>query len=188
VRILNLFQIRTSLGGRIRLLQVFRLRIKDIDFPANEIIIHGGKGNQDRRIMLPEAIKPDLMARVQKLPTEDLAAGYGRVYLPTPSIGNFQMPPRDGSGNTFSHRVKSRLIHDPEFGDDTTPTKPQFRGRSRQPFARRGSSREPRPIRSATVLPRTCSKRAMISALFRNFWATPVLSKGGRGVKSPLDE
>ncbi len=38
-------------GTGMRLLEALRLRVKDIDFGANEITVRGGKGDRDRRTM-----------------------------------------------------------------------------------------------------------------------------------------
>ena len=47
-------------GGGLRLMECCRLRVKDIDFSRNEIVIRAGKGDKDRYTMLPAAIKEAL--------------------------------------------------------------------------------------------------------------------------------
>ena len=47
-------------GGGLRLMECCRLRVKDIDFSRNEIVIRVGKGDKDRHTMLPAAIKEPL--------------------------------------------------------------------------------------------------------------------------------
>jgi integron integrase len=72
-------------GTGLRLMECLRLRVKDIDFERNQIIVRNGKGDKDRVTMLPEAIKPALqehLARVKILHEKDLADGFGEVYLP----------------------------------------------------------------------------------------------------------
>src|SRR3954447_11793816 len=72
-------------GSGLRLLECLRLRGKDLDFGRGEVVVREGKGNKDRRTMLPAAVKPDLAAHLERgrwLPEKDLAAGDGRVYLP----------------------------------------------------------------------------------------------------------
>jgi len=44
-------------GSGLRLLECLRLRVKDVDFDRNEIIVCAGKGDRDRRRMLPVALK-----------------------------------------------------------------------------------------------------------------------------------
>jgi integrase len=40
-------------GAGLRLLECLRLRAKDIDFSSHQILVREGKGNKDRRTMLP---------------------------------------------------------------------------------------------------------------------------------------
>lgn len=72
-------------GAGLRLLECLTLRVKDVDFGRNEIVIRDGKGQKDRVTMLPECIKEPLsqhLQRVQKLHQQDLKQGAGRVSLP----------------------------------------------------------------------------------------------------------
>jgi len=72
-------------GTGMRLLECLRLRVKDVDFAQNQILVRDGKGWKDRVTMLPQKVKADLekhLQRVQEIHRRDLAAGYGRVYLP----------------------------------------------------------------------------------------------------------
>ncbi len=72
-------------GTGMRLLEALRLRVKDIDFGANEITVRGGKGDRDRRTMLPDRLKSRLLkhlAEVRVQHERDLASGAGGVELP----------------------------------------------------------------------------------------------------------
>jgi integron integrase len=72
-------------GTGVRLLEVLRLRVKDLDFATNEIAIRGGKGDRDRVTMLPEAIKGPLLRQLAAVRTQherDIAEGVGWVDLP----------------------------------------------------------------------------------------------------------
>ena len=72
-------------GAGLRLLECLRLRVKDIDFSANHIVVREGKGNKDRLTMLPLSVKASLvahLARIRELHQHDLAHGFGSVYLP----------------------------------------------------------------------------------------------------------
>src|SRR5262245_11752755 len=44
-------------GAGLRLMECCRLRVKDIDFSQNQIVVRGGKGDKDRYTMLPAAVK-----------------------------------------------------------------------------------------------------------------------------------
>ena len=62
-----------------------RLRIKDIEFSRNGLIIRSGKGDKDRHSMLPTAIKEALFKHIEANRSqhqEDLKKGLGRVALP----------------------------------------------------------------------------------------------------------
>ena len=72
-------------GTGMRLLEALRLRVKDIDFAANEIMVRGGKGDRDRVTMLPERLKGPLLhhlAAVRRQHEGDVAGGAGWVELP----------------------------------------------------------------------------------------------------------
>jgi integron integrase len=72
-------------GAGLRLLECLRLRVKDVDFERRELTVRGGKGDKDRRTMLPEAAVESLrlqIERVRRLHQRDLARGFGTVELP----------------------------------------------------------------------------------------------------------
>jgi integrase len=72
-------------GTGLRLMEGLRLRVQDIDFARNEILVRRGKGAKDRITMLPESPKSPLQEHLQKvreLYKKDLAAGWGNVQLP----------------------------------------------------------------------------------------------------------
>src|SRR2546427_1123124 len=72
-------------GSGLRLIEGLRLRVQDVDFSLQEVSVRDGKGEKDRITLLPEALHPvmrDHLERVRMLHEQDLAAGYGRVYLP----------------------------------------------------------------------------------------------------------
>lgn len=72
-------------GCGLRLMECARLRIKDVDFGQNQIIVRDGKGMKDRTTMLPEQLKSFLteqIDRVRVIHEQDLRNGLGEVYLP----------------------------------------------------------------------------------------------------------
>jgi integron integrase len=72
-------------GAGLRLQECLELRVKDLDFERREITVRRGKGQKDRRVMLPDAVRKALeehLEGVRRLHHADLAAGYGRVVLP----------------------------------------------------------------------------------------------------------
>jgi integron integrase len=72
-------------GAGLRLMECVRLRVKDIDFAQNQLTIREGKGDKDRVTMLPTSLHAPLQAQLEvarALHRQDLAEGYGSVYLP----------------------------------------------------------------------------------------------------------
>lgn len=81
----NLLMAGLMYGSGLRLMECLRLRVKDIDFKANQIMIRDGKGFKDRVTVFPEAYKErlkDHLENVRKLHKKDLADGWGRVKMP----------------------------------------------------------------------------------------------------------
>ncbi len=77
--------VRLIYGGGLRLMELCRLRVKDIDFDNQLIFVRSGKGDQDRSTLLPESLVPDLQDHVRKLRdlhAMDLESGCAEVYLP----------------------------------------------------------------------------------------------------------
>jgi integron integrase len=72
-------------GAGLRLMELARLRVQDIDFGMGALFVRGGKGDKDRTTLLPRALAEDLkrhLEGVRKLHGEDLAKGLGDAYLP----------------------------------------------------------------------------------------------------------
>ena len=72
-------------GAGLRVLEAARLRVKDVDFARNELVVRGGKGDRDRVTMLPGAVKSDLAKHLEVVRAQhegDLRQGAGWVELP----------------------------------------------------------------------------------------------------------
>src|SRR5262244_1220705 len=72
-------------GAGLRLLECLRLRVQDLDFAYNQIVVRDGKGQKDRVTMLPQPVKTPLQQHLQSIKhvhMRDLEAGHGGVYLP----------------------------------------------------------------------------------------------------------
>jgi integron integrase len=81
------YRIMTQLmyGGGLRLMEVLRLRVKDVDFENRTITLRDTKSNRDRVTCLPESVVHALMlhlAKVKVQHTIDLSNGLGEVELP----------------------------------------------------------------------------------------------------------
>jgi integron integrase len=72
-------------GSGMRLMEVLRLRVKDVEFSSRQILVRDGKGAKDRVTVLPlrllEPLKRQLQL-VKALHNAELLAGRGDVYLP----------------------------------------------------------------------------------------------------------
>jgi len=72
-------------GSGVRLMECIRLRVKDLDFAQQQLVVRDGKGEKDRVTMLPgRLVTPleDHLRIVRRTHEEDLARGWGAVYLP----------------------------------------------------------------------------------------------------------
>ena len=73
-------------GAGLRLLECAQLRVKDVDFATNQVVVRGGKGDKDRVTVLPATIKSDLanhLERVRRAHERDMREAAGWVELPS---------------------------------------------------------------------------------------------------------
>jgi integron integrase len=72
-------------GAGLRLMECLNLRVQDIDFAGQQILVRNGKGAKDRRTMLPVSLQQTLREHLQTVKAiheQDLADGWGRVQMP----------------------------------------------------------------------------------------------------------
>jgi integron integrase len=72
-------------GSGLRLLECLRLRVKDIEWDLGQILVREGKGDKDRRTMLPVAARARLSPHLEqrkRLYERDVERGRARVQLP----------------------------------------------------------------------------------------------------------
>jgi integron integrase len=72
-------------GAGLRLLECARLRVKDVDFARNQLVIRAAKGARDRVSVLPAVVRDPLrrhLERVARLHRRDVASSAGWVELP----------------------------------------------------------------------------------------------------------
>ena len=98
--ITGIFQLIVKLlyGCGVRGIECVRLRVKDIDFEMNQIVVRDGKGQKDRVTMLPEDVKLVLQEHlkyVKKVHEKDLSQGFGSVYLPNALAKKYKNAPKE---------------------------------------------------------------------------------------------
>jgi integron integrase len=72
-------------GSGLRLSEGLKLRVKDLDFAQHQIVVRDAKGRESRITMLPNSLVELLSQHLQwvkRIHQQDLAQGYGSVYLP----------------------------------------------------------------------------------------------------------
>ena len=72
-------------GSGLRLMELARLRVKDVDMDLKTLTVRSGKGDKDRTTILPLSVKEQLknhLIEVKSLHKNDLSRGYGEVHLP----------------------------------------------------------------------------------------------------------
>jgi len=162
-------------GGGLRLMEALRLRIKDGDLEQGCITVRCGKGDKDRRTVLPSSLVDPLkrhMKEVQHQHQIDLSAGWGAVELPHALEGNTGMPPGNGAGNGCFPRADAGGIRARTSKEGTISIRASCRGPCVQPCRLRGSANRRPATPSAIHSPRTYWNRAPTSARFRNYSAT----------------
>jgi integron integrase len=76
---------RLLYGSGLRLMECVRLRVKDLDFERRQLTVREGKGEKDRVTMLPQSLVQPLrrqLERAREVHQADLALGYGAAHLP----------------------------------------------------------------------------------------------------------
>jgi integron integrase len=188
-------------GGGLRLLEALRLRVQDLDFEMKQLTVRDGKGAKDRYTMLPEAVMPTLqehLERVRLTHQQDLAKGYGAVYLPGALERKYPRAPREwGWQYVFPARD---LSTDPRTGitrrhhlEEATVHRAIKIAVAGAGIAKRVSSHTFRHSFATHLLQRGSDIRTIQELLGHNDVSTTmiythVLRQGGDGTRSPLDD
>ncbi|MFN3750911.1 MAG: integron integrase [Thiobacillus sp.] len=187
-------------GSGLRIMEALRLRVKDLEFTRGEILVREGKGFKDRVTMLPARLVEPIRAhlkQVRALHEQDVAEGYGEVYLPYaldrkyPGAGrewgwqyvfpskNRSVDPR--SGVVRRHHVQDQAIQRAirQAVRDAGISKPATPHTLRHSFATH--------LLTSGYDIRTVQELLGHKDVSTTMIYTHVLNKGGRGVTSPLD-
>jgi len=93
------------------------MRVKDIDFDRCQIVIRRGKGQKDRRTMLPVAVRDRLTGHLEDVKRQharDVIGGVGRVVMPFALDRKYPSAAAEW-GWQFVFPA-SRICRDPQFG------------------------------------------------------------------------
>lgn len=188
-------------GSGLRLLECMRLRVKDLDFAQQQLTVRAGKGMEDRLTILPASlIEPlqDHLRVVKRLHTEELAHGNGTVYLPFALERKYPNASREWIWQYVF--PADRLSADPRTGivrrhhrDERSLQKAVKAAVSRAGVDKHASCHTFRHCFATHLLENGYDIRTVQELLGHKdvkttMIYTHVLQRGGRGVRSPLDD
>lgn len=188
-------------GSGLRLMECVRLRVKDLDFARRELTVRDGKGMRDRVTMLPDRLLDPLrdhLVPVRRTHEEDLGRGYGAVYLPFALERKFPNANREwGWQYVFP---AERLSSDPRGGE----TRRHHRDERGLQMAVKQAVRAAGVAKPASCHTfrhsfathlledgydiRTVQELLGHTSVKTTMIYSHVLNRGGRGVRSPLDD
>jgi integron integrase len=187
-------------GAGLRLMECLRLRVKDVDFAANQIIVRDGKGGKDRVTVLPSPLREPLrlhLSRVETLHEQDLKEGVGRVYLPYALERKYRNANREWAWQYVFPAAKRSI--DPRSGVERRHhvgeaiLQQTVKGAIRNAGIKKpGSCHTFRHSFATHLLEdgydiRTIQELLGHKDVKTTMIYTHVINKGGKGVKSPLD-
>ena len=187
-------------GAGLRLMECLRLRVQDIDFSRNEIMVRDGKGAKDRITMLPESLKQPLsdhLKNVKRIHDRDLADGWGRVLLPGALDRKYPNAPAEWRWQWVfpqEHRwVNTKTGEEGRHHIDESLIQKAVKSAAfHAQLTKRATCHTFRPSFATHLLEagydiRTIQELMGHKDVSTTMIYTHVLNKGGHGVKSPVD-
>jgi integron integrase len=109
---------RIMYGGGLRLMELLRLRVQDVDFDNGYLNVRAGKGDKDRTTLLPVSVRDVLKIHLQNVRKQfdsDLEAGHANVWLPGSLAKKYPNAPQSWEWQyVFPSKVLSK---DPQTGE-----------------------------------------------------------------------
>jgi integron integrase len=188
-------------GSGLRIMEAVRLRVKDIDYQMKQLTVRSGKGDKDRFTTFPATLIPLLqnhLAGVMTLHQQDLAQGYGEVYLPYALARKYPHTAKEW-GWQYVFPARNRAV-DPRTGltrrhhvDPSVINKAIKVAVRRAGLTKQISAHTFRHSFATHLLQRGTDIRTIQQLLGHNDVATTmiythVIQQGGQGVPSPLDD
>ena len=188
-------------GGGMRLMEALRLRVKDIDFERNEVMIREAKGNKDRVTVLPGRAREMLKRHLEHNQTHhanELREGRGWVRVPHalerkyPGVGQswawqWAFPAK---GHYLDRELRRLFQH---HYHESLMQKAMRAAVAAAGIAKPAGCHTLRHSCATHLLLRGSDIRTVQELLGHNdvkttMIYTHVLSRGGHGVRSPLDD
>ena len=188
-------------GSGLRLLECIRLRVKDIDLETGQIVLRDGKGARDRVTMLPDSLREPLgrqRERVRLLLEDDRAAGQANVFLPDALKRKYPNAAHEWAWQWVF--PAARLSTDPRTGQvrrhhasEDTLQRAVKTAILNSDIAKHGSCHTLRHSFATHLIEdgydiRTVQELLGHADVRTTMIYTHVLNRGGKGVRSPLDE
>ena len=188
-------------GAGLRVMECVRLRVKDVDFGYGQITVRDGKGEKDRRTVLPGSLAEPLRAqlvRAKLLHDEDLGRGFGGVYLPYALERKYPNASREWGwqwvfpANSLSVDPRSGVARRHHASEDGLQRAVK-RAIHLAGITKRASCHTLRHSFATHLLEdgydiRTIQELMGHADVKTTMIYTHVLNKGGKGVRSPIDD
>jgi integron integrase len=193
--------IRLLYGTGMRVMECLRLRVKDLEFERGRIVVRQGKGDKDRLTPFPDALKAELkkhLERVKLLHENDVAEGFGRVWLPHALARKFPNADREWAWQWvfpsahLSRDPRARIVRRHHVNE--MPIQRAMKAAVRLAgLQQRATCHTLRHCFATHLLESNCDIRTVQDLLGHEDVSTTmiythVMQKPGIGVRSPLDQ